>query len=145
MLQNGQLCSRIMTVSVFFYFRPFSCKNWEFFATRSRKTSAMKQQQLIPVWRKVGHCNLKLLAKNTIFSSFHSRRSYIHDKLCIDPDLCEEYINRGLNEKLLPVLRHKSFAQNCCQSHTLNGCCAKLASNLDAKVGLFILSYPGKH
>ena len=63
----------------------------------------------------------------------------MHDKSCIDPDLCEEFINRGLNEKLqpvlLPVLCHKSFAQNFCQSHTLNGCCAELASNLNAKVG----------
>ena len=31
---------------------------------------------------------------------------------CIDPDLCEEYINKELNEELLPVLRHKSYAQN---------------------------------
>ena len=51
-------------------------------------------------------------------------------------------MNRGLNEKLLPVLRHKSFAQNFCQSQTLNGCCAKFASNLEAKVGLLTLSYP---
>ena len=51
----------------FFHFRTFSCKNASFIATGSRKTSAVKQQQLIPVWRKVGHCNLKLLAKNTIF------------------------------------------------------------------------------
>ena len=68
---------------------------------------------------------------------------------CIDPDLCEEYINRGLNEELLPVLlpvlHHKSFAQNFCPSHTLNGCCAKLASNLDAKVGLITLSDPRQH
>ena len=45
---------------------------------------------------------------------------------------------RGLNEELLPVLlpilRHKPFAQNSFQSHTLNGCRAKLASNMDAKV-----------
>ena len=34
----------------------------------------------------------------------------------------------------------KSFAQNFCQSHTLNGCCAKDALNLDAKVGLLVLS-----
>ena len=85
------------------------------------------------------------MAKNTIFSCFHSRRSKIHDKSRIDPDLCEEYINRGLNEKLLPVLRHKSFAQNFCQRHTLNGCCAKRASNLDAKVGLLTLSDPCQH
>ena len=97
----------------------------------------------------MGHCNLKLLTKNTIFSGFHSRRSYVYDKLCIDPDLCEEYINRGLNEELLPVLlpvlRHKSFAQNLCQSHTLNCYCAKRVSNLDAKVGLPTLSDPGQH
>ena len=36
---------------------------------------------------------------------------------------------------------YKSFAQNFCQGHTLNGYCAKLASNLDAKVGLLTLSY----
>ena len=64
---------------------------------------------------------------------------------CIDPDLCEEYINRGLNEKLLPVLRHKSFAQNFCQGHTLNGYCANRASNFDAKVGLLTLSDPRQH
>ena len=72
-----------------------------------------------------------------------------NNKSCIDPDLCEQFINRGLNEEqlpvLLPVLRHKSFAQNFCQCHTLNGCCAKLASNLDAKVGLLALSHPRQH
>ena len=97
----------------------------------------------------MGHCSLKLLAKNAIFSGSHSRRSKIYDKSCIDPDLCEEYINRGLNEELvpvlLPVLRHKSLAQNFCQGHTLNGYCAKLASNLDAIVGLLTLSDPRKH
>ena len=73
----------------------------------------------------------------------------MHDESRIDTDLCEGYINKGLNEKLLPillpVLRHKFFAQNFCQGHTMNGCCAKLASNLDAKVGLFTLSDPRKH
>ena len=69
---------------------------------------------------------------------------------CINPDLCEEFINRGLDEELLPVLIpvvvcHKSFAQNFCQSHTLNGCCVELASNMDAKVCLFTLPYPEKH
>ena len=58
-------------------------------------------------------------------------------------------MNRGLNEELLPVLlpvlRHKSFAQNFCRSHTLNGCCAERASNMDAKVGLFTLSDPRQH
>ena len=39
----------------------------------------------------------------------------------------------------------KSPSQNFCRSHTLNGCCAKPASNLDAKVGLFILSDPRQH
>ena len=73
----------------------------------------------------------------------------IHDKSCIDLDLCEEYINRRLNEELLPALlpalRHKSFAQNFCQGHTLNGYCAKLASNLDAKVGPLTLSDSRQH
>ena len=68
---------------------------------------------------------------------------------CIDPDLGEECISRGLNEELLPVslpvVRHKSFAQNFCQGHTLNGCCAQLTSNLDAKVGLLTLSDPRQH
>ena len=62
--------------------------------------------------------------------------------------LIQIYINRGLNEELLPVLipvllpvllpvlHHKSFAQNFCQGHTLNGYCAKLASNFNAKVGI---------
>ena len=67
----------------------------------------------------------------------------------MDPDLCEEYINKVLNEELLPVLlpvvRHNSLAKSICQGHILNGCCAKLASNLDAKVGLFILSDPRQH
>ena len=89
---------------------------------------------------------MKLLAKNTIFSGFYSRRSLIHEKSYIDPHLCEEFINRGLNEELLPVLlpilRHKSFAQNFCQGHTLNDYCAKLASNFNAKVGLLTLSDP---
>ena len=60
---------------LFSIFEHFPAKNASFIATGSRKTSAMKQQQLIPVWRKVSHCSLKLLAKNTIFSGFHSRRS----------------------------------------------------------------------
>ena len=38
-----------------------------------------------------------------------------------------------------------SPSQNCCQGHTLRGCGAKLASNLDAKVGLFILADPRQH
>ena len=38
-----------------------------------------------------------------------------------------------------------SPSQNFGQSHTLNGCCAKLASNLDAKVGLLTLSDPRQH
>ena len=59
--------------------------------------------------------------------------------------LCEEDIDKGLNEEILPVLRHESFAHNFCQGHALNGCCAKLPSNLNAKVGLFILSYPRQH
>ena len=70
---------------------------------------------------------------------------YSDDESCIDPYLCEEYINNGLNEELLPVLRHKSFARNFCQGHILNGCCAKPATNLNAKVGLFILSDPRQH
>ena len=40
---------------------------------------------------------------------------------------------------------HKSFAQNFCQGHTLNGYCAKPASNLDAKIGLLALSNPRQH
>ena len=32
-----------------------------------------------------------------------------------------------------------------CQGHCSNGCCAKLASNLNAKVGLFILYDPRQH
>ena len=43
------------------------------------------------------------------------------------------------------VLRHKSFAKSFCQGHILNGCRAKVVSNLDAKVGLFILSDPRQH
>ena len=35
---------------------------------------------------------------------------------------------------------HKIFV-----SHTLNGCCAKLASNFDAKVGLLTLSDLRQH
>ena len=54
-------------------------------------------------------------------------------------------MNKGLDEEILPVLRHKSFMQNSCRGHALNGCCAKRASNLNAKVGPFILSYPRKH
>ena len=38
-----------------------------------------------------------------------------------------------------------SFAQNFCQGHTLNGNCAKLASNFDAKAGLLTLSDPRQH
>ena len=40
------------------------------------------------------------------------------------------------------LLCYKSVAQNFCQGHTLNGYCSKLASNLDAKVGLLTLSDP---
>ena len=58
-------------------------------------------------------------------------------------------ISIGLHAKLLPVLlpvlRHKSFAQNFCQGHTFNGCCSKLASNFDAIVGLITLSDPRQH
>ena len=54
-------------------------------------------------------------------------------------------MKNGLNEELLPILRHKSFAQNFCQGRTLNGCCAKLASNLNVIFGLFILSDRGQH
>ena len=32
-----------------------------------------------------------------------------------------------------------------CIGHTLNGCCAELTSNMDAKVGLFTLSDPRQH
>ena len=53
-----------------------------------------------------------------------------------------EYINKGLNKEQLPVLRHKYTQKHFCLSHTLNGCCAKRASNLNAKVGLFTLSGP---
>ena len=81
-----------------------------------------------------------------MFSGFHYGRPLFHDESCIGPDLCEEYINKGQIEGLLPVLltllRHKSFAQNFYQGHTLNGWDAQLASNLDAKVGLFILADP---
>ena len=54
-------------------------------------------------------------------------------------------MSKGLDEEILPVLCHKSFVQNFCRGHTLNGCYAKRASNLNAKVGLFILFYPRKH
>ena len=60
-------------------------------------------------------------------------------------DLVASFGNRGLSEGLLPLLRHNSFKQNFCQGHTLNGCGAKFAANLDAKVGLFILADPRQH
>ena len=66
----------------------------------------------------------------------------IDDESCIDPDSCEEYINKEQNEELHPILRHKSFVQDFCQGHTLNGCCAILSSNLNVKVGLSTLSDP---
>ena len=69
----------------------------------------------------------------------------IDDELCIDPGSCEEYINKELNWELHPILHNKSYAQDFCQGHTLNGCYAKLTSNLHAKVGLFILSDPRQH
>ena len=40
-----------------------------------------------------------------------------NDESRMEPDLCEEYINKELNEELLPVLRHKFFVQNFCQGH----------------------------
>ena len=96
----------------------------------------------------MGHCNLKLLTKNTIFQD----SALEGPKLMISHALIQIYvrnISRGLNQDLLPVLlpvlRHKSFAQNFCQGHTLNGYCAKLASNLDAKDGLLTLSDPRQH
>ena len=61
-------------ISLFLICNRFPAKNRGFIATGSRKTSALKQQQLIPMWRRVGHCNLKLLANNTVFSCFHSGR-----------------------------------------------------------------------
>ena len=51
---------------------------------------------------------------------------------------------KGLNEEPIPVLRHKSITHNFFQGRTFNGCFAKLVSNLNAKVGLFILSDPGQ-
>ena len=70
-------------------------------------------------------------------------QQYFIFRSCIDPDLCEEYINKGPNEEL--ELLHRSIAQNFCQGHTFNGCGAKLASTMNAKVGMFILSDPRQH
>ena len=81
---------------------------------------------------------MKLLANKAVFSRFQPGRSSINYESCIDPDFCEDFINKGLNEELLPVLRHKFFTQIFCHGPTLNGCCAKLASSLNAKVSLFI-------
>ena len=69
----------------------------------------------------------------------------IDNKSCIDPDLCVGYINKGLTNELLSILRHKFYAQYFGQGHNLHGYCAKPASNLHAKVGLFILPDPRKH
>ena len=54
-------------------------------------------------------------------------------------------VSQELNEELHPISCHKSFAQNSCLGHTFNGCFAKRASTLNAKVSLFILSDPGQH
>ena len=48
---------------LFLIFEHFLAKNRGFVATGGRKTSALRQQQLIPVGRKAGDCNMKLLAK----------------------------------------------------------------------------------
>ena len=50
---------------------------------------------------KAGSCNQKLLTNNAVFSSFHSGMPYIDDESHIDPDICEEYINKELNEELV--------------------------------------------
>ena len=52
---------------------------------------------------------------------------------------------RNILPVLLPVLSHKSFAQSFCRGHALNSCFAELASNLNAKVGLFTSSNPRQH
>ena len=51
-------------------------------------------------------------------------------------------INRELSEAQHPYLMSKVLRTKFRQGHTLNGCCGKLASNLNAKVGLFILADP---
>ena len=76
------------------------------------------------------------------FQTFTLESPEIDDKSCIDPNSYQKYINKGLNGELLSILRQNSYAQDFCQGHALNGCCAKLASNLNAKLGLFILSDP---
>ena len=73
--------------------------------------------------------------KNAVFSGFLESPE-IHDESCIDPDSCEEYINKELSVELHPILRHKSLTLDFCQGHTMNGCCAKFPSNLNVNVGL---------
>ena len=49
------------------------------------------------VRRKAGHCNIKLLANNTVASILESSED---DESRIDPDSCEDYINTVLDKEL---------------------------------------------
>jgi len=58
---------------------------------------------------------------------------------------CEDYINKELNEELHPHLMSQVLATRFFSRSYFNGCCVKLTSNLNAKVGLFILSNARQH
>ena len=47
--------------------------------------------------------------------------------------------------RLTTRLTSQVLSTKFCQGHTLNGYCAKRASNLDAKVGLLTFSDPRQH
>ena len=66
MLQNHAL------IGLFLICDRFPAKIGGFIATGSRKTSAVKNNNLYPCdMGGGGHCNLKLLANNAVFSGFH--------------------------------------------------------------------------
>ena len=160
---QGSECSRIMPSLVFFSFANILMhKIGVLLLPEVEKLQPWNNSNIYPrdVRRIIAIWNYWPRTLHSQFSSLEGR-PYINDESYIDPYLYEQYINKWLNEELrhvlLPILSfayvymmykrdkcicHKSFAQNFCQGHTLNGCCAELASNFDAKVSLFTLSHP---
>ena len=144
LLQNGQLCSWIMPSLVFFWFANiFLQKMGVLFLSEVEKLHPWNNSNIYP-------CDVRRVIA---IWNYWPRILYVQvstlegPKFMISLALTQIYVrNKGLNEELLlvvlPVLRHKSFAQNFCPGHTLNGCCAELASNLDAEAGPFTSSDP---
>ena len=83
MLQNHAL------FGIFLICERFPAKLGGFIVTRSRKISALNQQNLMHVLRTMDHCSLKLLATAPYSQVSTLEDLEIDDESCIDPDLCE--------------------------------------------------------